>query len=665
DNRELLVPELGEVVRPHPHFMLFATQNPPGGAYAGRKVLSRAFRSRFLELHIDDIPDSELAEILEKRCAIAPSYAAKLVAVQRELQRRRNAASVFAGKHGFITPRDLFRWAERGAVGYEALAADGALLLGERLRTPGERDEVVGVLEKVMNVKVNLELVFSSEGDAPLRALEAALQEQQQEQDAKATVAGVPDTVGATAALQTALKGVVWTRSMRRMYTLVERCLRHSEPVLLVGETGTGKTTVCQLLAVMRRQHLHILNCNQHTETSDFLGGFRPTRGRERAVGHLRAAAMRVAASPLLAALGITAPLVPEELGPQAITPLAAAVVQTAESASKVLAELTVRGRKDARKVLRAAIRKAAAGGSGSGAADLDEQLKVLQADAATATVAATEARAPFAWADGPLVTAMRRGDMILVDEINLAEDAVLERLNSVLEPGRTLTLAERGGEGAEVVVAAPGFRLLATMNPGGDFGKKELSPALSNRFTTIWVPAMDDPEEMRAILEARLADSFNRSAIAERLLRFWQEYLRLQPSGARQLLSVRDLLAWVGFVNATSPHLGALPAYAHGAHLTLLDGIGLGVGLPAAAAASLRASLSTFLATQLPPELAPHVALAEGQLHTAVSMAAEGFMPVAPLDGQWGIPPFFVPLARLDKGVSGGTGSFALRAPT
>jgi midasin (ATPase involved in ribosome maturation) len=50
------------------------------------------------------------------------------------------------------------------------------------------------------------------------------------------------------------------------------------EPVLLVGETGTGKTTVCQMAALMRGQRLHILNCNQHTETSDFLGGFRPTR---------------------------------------------------------------------------------------------------------------------------------------------------------------------------------------------------------------------------------------------------------------------------------------------------------------------------------------------------------------------------------------------------
>ena len=79
----------------------------------------------------------------------------------------------------------------------------------------------------------------------------------------------------------------------------------------------------------------------------------------------------------------------------------------------------------------------------------------------------------------------MRNGDLLLVDEISLAEDAVLERLNSVLDPSRMLVLPEKGRE-LEEVVAAPGFRLLATMNPGGDFGKKELSPALRNRFTEV-----------------------------------------------------------------------------------------------------------------------------------------------------------------------------------
>lgn len=41
-----------ETVKPHPQFMLFATQNPPG-LYGGRKVLSRAFRNRFVEMHVE------------------------------------------------------------------------------------------------------------------------------------------------------------------------------------------------------------------------------------------------------------------------------------------------------------------------------------------------------------------------------------------------------------------------------------------------------------------------------------------------------------------------------------------------------------------------------------------------------------------------------------
>ncbi len=75
-----------------------------------------------------------------------------------------------------------------------------------------------------------------------------------------------------------------------------------------------------------------------------------------------------------------------------------------------------------------------------------------------------------------------------------------------MLEPGRTLTLAEKGGAGAEEITAAPGFRLVATMNPGGDYGKRELSPALSNRFTTVWVPPIEDLTELAALLNARLA---------------------------------------------------------------------------------------------------------------------------------------------------------------
>lgn len=82
DNRQLWLPETQTLLTAHPHFALFATQNPPG-LYGGRKLLSRAFRNRFVELHVDDIPEGELAEILHRRCAIPHKWAQHLIAVMK------------------------------------------------------------------------------------------------------------------------------------------------------------------------------------------------------------------------------------------------------------------------------------------------------------------------------------------------------------------------------------------------------------------------------------------------------------------------------------------------------------------------------------------------------------------------------------------------------
>jgi midasin len=135
DNRELLIPETQELITPHPDFMLFTTQNPPG-LYAGRKVLSRAFRNRFIEVHFADVPQAELETIIHQRCRIAPSYACRIGAVFRELQNQRQMGRVFESKHGFATLRDLFRWAGGGAIGYQQLAEDGYMLLAEQARQP-------------------------------------------------------------------------------------------------------------------------------------------------------------------------------------------------------------------------------------------------------------------------------------------------------------------------------------------------------------------------------------------------------------------------------------------------------------------------------------------------------------------------------------------------
>ncbi|GLB38607.1 putative P-loop containing nucleoside triphosphate hydrolase protein [Lyophyllum shimeji] len=502
DNRELVIPETQEVVKPHPHFMLFATQNPPG-LYAGRKVLSRAFRNRFLEVHFEDVPQAELETILCQRCQIAPSYGKKIVSVFHELQKRRQSSRVFESKQGFATLRDLFRWAGRNAVGYQELAENGYMLLAERTRREDDKAVVKEVIESIMNVKIDERTMYNI---------------QRPDVD-------VASFLGCT--LPTS-SDIIWTNAMQRLFTLVARALRFNEPVLLVGETGAGKTSVCQVFADATSQRLHSLNCHQNTETADLIGGLRPLRNRS-----AREAELLKEAREVFGDIGV-------QDVPHSFNGLAHAL-------SNIL--------------------KANALSS-----DYRSRIQALHSKV-------LQLHSIFEWHDGPLVEAIRNGDVFLLDEISLADDSVLERLNSVLEPGRTIVLAEKGG-GDDLVHPAirahDDFKLIATMNPGGDYGKKELSPALRNRFTEIWVPRVEDRHDLELIV-GNLWKHETLKRYTSHLLDF-VEWL-CSRVGDRTLMSLRDILAWVVFTSSAyrpqSPD--CIPAdelFHHAAHMTFLDGL-------------------------------------------------------------------------------------------
>lgn len=58
-----------------------------------------------------------------------------------------------------------------------------------------------------------------------------------------------------------------------------------------------------------------------------------------------------------------------------------------------------------------------------------------------------------FEWHDGILVESMNQGGLLLIDEISLANDSVLERLNSVFEAERTLVLSEKSSTEAIKII--------------------------------------------------------------------------------------------------------------------------------------------------------------------------------------------------------------------
>lgn len=149
--------------------------------------MSRAFKNRFIEMHFQEIAADELQIILSNRCEMPSSYAKKVVSVMKELQSTRKGSAAFAGKHGFITFRDLFRWGERYRL---AKAPDnynwnqhlvdegknkiiffyfkllfffllGFLVLSSKVRKPEEEKTIINVLEKYFKCPVSLDRLFT------------------------------------------------------------------------------------------------------------------------------------------------------------------------------------------------------------------------------------------------------------------------------------------------------------------------------------------------------------------------------------------------------------------------------------------------------------------------------------------------------------------------
>lgn len=490
DNKELLVPETQQVIKPHENFMLFATQNPPG-MYGGRKILSRAFRNRFLELNFDDIPEDELETILRERSQIAPSFCAKIVAVYKRLSNFRQGDRLFDRRNSFATLRDLFRWALRDAENREQLAINGFMLLAERVRNPNERLMVKKTIEDVMKISIDISRIYE-----------------------------VGSLYVPSSSSFPCTQNVIWTKSMRRLYALVSQALSRNEPVLLVGETGSGKTTICQVIAAAMNKSLHIVNAHQNMETGDLIGAQRPIRNR-------------------------------------AATSTALVHDLTEILRSRMVYEDSFRD--DLSSLLNA----------------YDTLIKARSTSVPTqkqAQIAQTRKRLEtlFEWSDGSLVHAMRDGQYFLLDEISLADDSVLERMNSVLESDRSLLLAEQGSTD-NLVYASEGFQFFATMNPGGDYGKRELSPALRNRFTEIWVPCAADCEEMLQIAEAKLSAPFRKFSSPMVSFAEWHgnSYNRAAPN-----ISIRDLLTWILFLNSYS-NLNPHHALLHGAAMVYIDRLG------------------------------------------------------------------------------------------
>ena len=675
DNKELLIPETGEVIKPVKGFKLFATQNPPG-IYGGRKPLSRAFKNRFFELSVSDLPLSEVEQIITESCGIAPKFSHMLVQTMQELQIHRQKSTLFQGKYGAVTTRDLIKWGRRSPNSSAEVAAEGFMILAEKLRSQDEKDAVLDILNRVCRVQLDAAGLYRTDHDQS-----SALGNLSPRSYPSLAVVQMQLRSGELDEIE-GMQSVAVTHSMCRMWELINRGLQQSEPILLIGETGCGKTSICQLYSACRHQPVRILNCHQSTETADLIGGLRPVRSREsirRAVvediGMLIGELLNYSdVKTLIGVVHGSGDVEPSSLPGERYDNLKVFhetwQVSADDDGSNAFSEVQLKACIDSIAEIVSKI------DSRDAALSVDSKRRRSAEDDTTATATATihgdrrdekslllttvleraqsnwqRCRSIFEWQDGPLVTAMKQGDIFVMDEINLAEDSVIERLNSVLESGRTITLAEKGGGVAsEVIVAHPNFRFLATMNPGGDFGKRELSPALRSRFTEIWVPAASDDGDMLLIVrevialkhladsEPQLVDGIAQSMIS--CMR-WINEQSLQWLVTGINVSVREILAWAKFISQSAPSsaVEAYRCYIHGAFMMILDGLGIGINASRDRINQFKADCLLFLLSQCPEHTLRDVSSEEFFVNTSHSLPVIGMSTHALTVGSFSIP--------------------------
>lgn len=152
-------------------------------------------------------------------------------------------------------------------------------------------------------------------------------------------------------------------------------------------------------------------------------------------------------------------------------------------------------------------------------------------------------------WEDGPVVTAMKRGAVLLLDELSLASHKCLA-LMPILE-GKPVYLKKTN----EIVRPAPGFTIVATDNTKGRgsqdgrfVGTNVMNEALLDRFAVTFLQPYAN-EEIEAKIAFAMAESLNldtetHKAFINRLVR-WGDLTRksFENGGTDDLISTRRVL--------------------------------------------------------------------------------------------------------------------------
>lgn len=518
--REIFIPELDETVRCAPSFRVFAAQNPvqEGG---GRKALPKSFLNRFSRITLELLKPGDLLVILQQLHPQLPvSCLECIVRTVGGLHDAINVRRVFGrtGAPWEFNLRDASRWCDLINAAHisseeHAVALSGhyaEMLFSHKMQTKADKQQAEDLIAQCWRSHA-MHDVFEKYLRSPARATVALSADKVRigwcELSRDAQVITLPRGAGreGSKTVSCSASGLELACASVPAVEWIATACKLAWMAVVMSPDVQRATRVVRMLAAACSQPLVEIPMSDTSDISDLLGGFeqmdfvRQLRGALSQVQHVAVLMVK----DILSAGDYSAHSAQRTL--RQLQQVQRLQIGTDESAMLQKAPATVKELQQGVTDLRAVH----AQGQWSPAVSNLIYDVLVAAAAAVAEVAAmvkggkvVSTGGRFVWVDGLLLSAIEHGHWVLMLHANTCSAAVLDRLNSLLEPCGSLYINECGScaGGPRIVKPHANFRLLIVMDPseGG------LSRAMRNRGVEIFLDAHkfdDDPSAQLSLV--------------------------------------------------------------------------------------------------------------------------------------------------------------------
>lgn len=455
-------------------FFIFRLVSTITGRHKKHSNCMTLLEKHILQINIDPLASNELEQIIKTKYPQFETITNRLIKVFH----------LFSGNHilipktsRLISTRDFFKWCSRSSINFDISSQNSALQIlqnaidifccsyqtvDEALILAREISTHLGIINQKAEYFFKFykpSMKLSNDGFEIGRV-------------------SLPRNPNCLMAVQE--QKYFFTRPSAVLLERITCCVSLKEPVLLVGETGTGKTSSVQFLASITGQKLIVINMNQQSDSADLLGGFKPVDFKL-LVAPIREEFEAVfgdyfKVEPNKTYLGHIAYCFNEQRWGDLLKLML-------QSYNAAVSRLKFKSDKD--NILQRWLK-------------LGEKLQKLELQLKQKSTLA------FAFIEGSLIKAVINGYWVLLDEINLANAETLECLSGLLEDSQgSVCLIERGDKAP--VQRHSNFTLFACMNPSTDVGKKDLPPGLRNRFSEFFVEELTEKNDLLILVGSYL----------------------------------------------------------------------------------------------------------------------------------------------------------------